>query len=62
MSAPYCCHKCKDKNFAEFFKAMRMILCSECGNKRCPKASDHDLDCTDSNDPDQTGSVYTTKG
>jgi hypothetical protein len=53
----YCCHSC--------FKASggvmldRMILCSECGNKRCPKASDHQLDCTGSNEAGQHGSVYT---
>ena len=38
----------------------RMILCPTCGNKRCPKASDHRLDCTGSNEPGQPGSVYTT--
>lgn len=37
----------------------RMILCPECGNKRCPKASDHRLACTDSNESGQPGSVYT---
>lgn len=26
--------------------------------KRCPHASDHDLTCTNSNDPGQPGSVY----
>lgn len=36
----------------------RMILCPECGNKRCPHASDHDRECTGSNDPGQPGSVY----
>ena len=36
----------------------RMILCPTCGNKRCPKASDHRLDCTDSNAAGQPGSVY----
>lgn len=36
----------------------RMILCPNCGNKRCPKASNHRLDCTGSNDPGQPGSVY----
>ena len=56
--ARYCCHSC--------FKACggvmldRMILCPQCGNKRCPKASDHRLDCTSSNDPGQPGSAYTT--
>ncbi len=37
---------------------VRMILCKECGNKRCPKASDHRLICTGSNEPGQPGSVY----
>ena len=38
--------------------SVQMILCPECGNKRCPKASDHRLQCTDSNDVGQAGSVY----
>jgi hypothetical protein len=37
-----------------------MILCPECGNKRCPKATHHELPCTNSNEPNQAGSVYTT--
>ena len=40
------------------YAATRMILCSICGNKRCPHASDHELPCTDCNDPGQPGSVY----
>jgi hypothetical protein len=36
----------------------RMILCANCGNKRCPHASDHDRQCTDSNESGQPGSVY----
>ena len=36
----------------------RMILCPDCGCKRCPKASDHMLDCTQSNESGQPGSVY----
>lgn len=36
----------------------KMILCPECGNKRCPKASDHRHFCTGSNEPGQRGSVY----
>lgn len=36
----------------------RMILCPDCGNKRCPKASDHRHSCTGSNEPGQAGSVY----
>ena len=35
-----------------------MILCPECGNKRCPKASDHTLACTNSNASGQPGSRY----
>jgi hypothetical protein len=37
---------------------LRMIVCPTCGNKRCPKASDHDLTCTGSNGAGQPGSVY----
>jgi hypothetical protein len=35
-----------------------MIVCTVCGNKRCPKASDHRNECTNSNEPGQSGSVY----
>ena len=55
------CHKClRGKSDPEGFPviAMRMILCPTCGNKRCPKASDHTLACTGSNEPGQIGSVY----
>ena len=37
----------------------RMILCPDCGNKRCPKASNHRNQCTESNEPNQRGSIYT---
>lgn len=36
----------------------RFIVCPDCGNKRCPKATDHRLECTNSNDPGQPGSRY----
>ena len=36
----------------------RMHLCETCGNKRCPKATDHSLECTNSNEPMQEGSRY----
>jgi hypothetical protein len=36
----------------------RMVVCSGCGNKRCPHATDHRLACTGSNDPGQPGSDY----
>lgn len=32
----------------------RMVLCPECGNKRCPKAINHELKCTSSNAVGQT--------
>ena len=35
-----------------------MYVCPTCGNKRCPKATDHRLGCTGSNDPKQPGSRY----
>jgi hypothetical protein len=36
----------------------QMILCPTCGNKRCPRASDHRNACTGSNDTGQAGSIY----
>lgn len=35
-----------------------MSLCTECGNKRCPKATNHELSCSGSNLPGQPGSIY----
>lgn len=35
------------------------IACPTCGNKRCPKATDHELACTGRNDAGQPGSIYT---
>lgn len=35
----------------------RMVLCPQCGNKRCPKAVDHRNNCTRSNAPGQVGGV-----
>lgn len=34
------------------------IVCSTCGNKRCPKAAFHENTCTNSNEPGQEGSSY----
>lgn len=36
----------------------RMVVCRKCGNKRCPRATDHRLDCTGKNDSGQRGSRY----
>ena len=56
------CHRCIEENDlregAFPLSSTRMILCPECGNKRCPKASDHRLNCTGSNESGQGGSVY----
>lgn len=61
------CHKCivENKLTVNIFdgipvalSAIKMILCPVCGNKRCPKASDHRLDCSGSNEQGQQGSVY----
>lgn len=49
------CHRClRERSELRAF----MVLCKICGNKRCPKASDHDLACTGSNESGQAGSVY----
>lgn len=48
------CHKCKGPRWLPD----RMLLCPTCGNKRCPKASDHELTCSGSNEPGQPGSIY----
>jgi hypothetical protein len=37
---------------------MRMIVCSICGNKRCPHATHHLNACTNSNEPGQKGSSW----
>ena len=64
---PNCeCHRCIAENKlgqqAGFMwlplSSTKMILCPVCGCKRCPRASDHDLACTNSNAPGQAGSVY----
>lgn len=47
------CHACNK----ERHRAV-MVLCPTCANKRCPKASDHRLECTGSNAAGQKGSVY----
>ncbi len=63
------CHRCiKEKKLTVTFpvgfsysalplNCTRMIVCGLCGNKRCPRASDHRLACTGSNAPGQTGRV-----
>ena len=37
---------------------MRFVVCPDCGNKRCPKAHNHTLACTNSNEPGQASSSW----
>lgn len=52
---PWCCLSCHKSSGQP---RSRMIVCSACGNKRCPKATDHNNACTDSNEPRQAGSAF----
>jgi len=52
-SGPCNCATCRPHSVE-----MRMILCSKCGNKRCPHATDHRHTCTGSNESGQAGSAY----
>lgn len=51
------CETCMPIDFLKP-ETMRMILCSICGNKRCPHATDHRNACTNSNEPGQKGSSW----
>jgi len=48
------CHTCRPITIED----SRMVLCPTCGNKRCPRATNHNNACTNSNDPGQEGSIY----
>lgn len=50
------CYTCLDKNGEDI---NHYVLCPDCGNKRCPKATFHEHACTKSNEPGQPGSRYT---
>jgi len=51
--------RCHCYHCADTYKRMTtFIVCPECGNKRCPHATDHNLQCTNSNEPGQEGSRY----
>lgn len=66
MSQPECCYRCAkewgnshDHETGHFpLTVTRMFVCPNCGNKRCPKSTDHRLSCTRSNEPGQKGSRY----
>ena len=55
---PKCtCHTCYPISALDP-SSMFMRLCPECGNKRCPKATNHNNACTNSNESNQEGSIY----
>ena len=55
LAEPKCwCETCRPITLTD----MRMVLCPDCGNKRCPHATDHRNACTGSNKPGQKGSSY----
>lgn len=51
------CLRCWEEGGADPFNRI-MFLCPTCGNKRCPKATDHRNECTGSNEVGQKGSAY----
>ena len=51
------CHNCRNQRTLTLAD-IHMVLCPICGNKRCPKATDHRNTCTWSNEPGQPGSAY----
>jgi hypothetical protein len=51
------CHTCYPISALDS-SSVFMRLCPECGNKRCPKATNHINPCTNSNEPNQPGSKY----
>ncbi len=65
---PLCwCSTCEDRDAAtvvgltgDWMRTISrfMIPCPDCGNKRCPRANDHNYDCTGSNETGQEGSAY----
>ena len=61
LPAPCECETCREARFQAGERVMlRMVTCPLCGNKRCPRATDHRLACTNSNEPGQWGSNYGT--
>jgi hypothetical protein len=48
------CESCKPNTLID----QRMIVCSICGNKRCPHATNHIHACTNSNEVGQAGSSW----
>ena len=65
MNAHCHCYECKQDEIISYlgtypitYPMTNMILCPKCRNKRCPHATDHTNECTNSNEPNQPGSRY----
>lgn len=55
QQAPKCwCSTCRPITLQD----MRFVVCPVCGNKRCPRAHNHELACTGSNAVGQPGSSW----
>ena len=60
------CYRCRyntgerlhPDDFIQAASYVGFVVCDECGNKRCPRASWHGHTCTHSNEPGQKGSNY----
>lgn len=52
------CGRCWSCMAAQGVTPYGYVLCPDCGNKRCPKAEDHLLACTHSNEPGQPGALH----
>lgn len=53
----YICNKDRMEDGVPYVMT-HMIVCPSCGNKRCPRGTDHRVACTNSNEPGQPGSRY----
>lgn len=60
LRACYGCFRCLDapEHGINNPTLSRMFCCPACGNKRCPRATDHRFACTGSNEEGQPGSRY----
>lgn len=54
----YDCNKDRKTESGVPYVMTLMILCPICGNKRCPHSTNHEYECTNSNEPGQPGSRY----
>lgn len=55
------CIRCREKREEELYwfgTMIEMVVCQQCGNKRCPHSDDHNNPCSGSNEPGQLGSRY----